>query len=616
MGHGTAGRGTPRAGRAAIDDPDRLDALRRTGLGAAPDPEMERFAAWVRRALSVPTALVVLVQADRQVFPGMAGLREPYAAARSIPRSHSISGHVVSSGRPLVIPDARLDPLVTGNPAVPDVGVIAYAGIPLTDETGVVLGSLCAIDSAPRHWTDEEIGTLEQIARSCTTELRLRLARFDADTESDRRDRVADAARRSHDRSRMLLAASQAFTDTETVHDVRSRIAELLTTELYPVHVETVFHDRRGRPHRPPEGLTHLHGDRFTTSPDAGAQRERTPAALAIREQRVVHYGDRDALAARHPPEVVAALRELGLHTVVAAPVPGRAAPAGAILLGWARPDAVEGADLLTIATIAGYAGQALARARTLEHRTSVAHEMQAAMLTVLPRVDGLQMAARYSPADSRLNVGGDWYDAARTSDPDRPGDQVLDLSVGDVIGHDLPAVTLMGQARAMLRQAAWDHAGQPPSRVLRAFERADHGLGLGIGGTAVIAHLRSRPDGRMLLRWTNAGHPPPVLLHPDGHTELLTEHDTLFGFAFALDLPRTDHERVITPGSTLVVYTDGLVERPGTDLDTGTATLLSTLDTTRHGTPDEIVDELMATLPDDAHDDAVALAVRFRPEM
>ena len=166
-------------------------------------------------------------------------------------------------------------------------------------------------------------------------------------------------------------------------------------------------------------------------------------------------------------------------------------------------------------------------RALRLQYRTGVAHQLQQAMLTSLPEVPGLEMAARYHPADSREHVGGDWYDAAFIPDPQGPGDEILAVCVGDVVGHTLRAATLMGQVRAMLRQAGWDRPGEPPSHALTALELATTGLGLAATGTAVLAHLRRTVAGQWSVTWSNAGHPPPVLLCPDGSTMLLKRATT-----------------------------------------------------------------------------------------
>ena len=584
-----------------LRDPVRVRTLEHTGLGADADPEMEFYAAWTCRALEVPAAVVSLVLADHQVLPGAAGLREPWATKRILAPDQSFCRRVVTDGRPLVIADARQDPRLRNGPAVVDVGIVAYAGMPLTDEAGHVLGVLGALDDAPRAWTAEQLATLRDVARACSTDLRLRLARYDAGQEGDRRNEFEEAQRRAYDRSQTLLLASQAFTDTRTVQDVRVRIGELVSTPRRPTYVGVVLLDERGWLRRVDEDPGVDAAGVVTPTAQTFPVTASYPSARAVHEGRIVHHLDRDSFDRHYPRQTRVAARELGLHTVVALPLPGASEPIGAVVLGWPAPRAVEPADLLTIATIAGYAGQALDRARLLDHRISVAQELQSAMLTTLPAVEGLAMAARYAAADARENVGGDWFDAAPTVDPARPDEQTLLVSVGDVIGHTLHAATIMGQLRSMLRQSAWDHPGGPPSLVLHAVETAGLGLELDAAGSAVLVELSRSPAGRWSMRWTNAGHPPPILLLPDGTSELLSEHDPLFGFA----LP-------VAPGSTLFLYTDGLVERRDQDIDTGIEALLAVLDEAREQPPEEIVDVVMGRLGADSADDVVAFAIRF----
>ncbi|SDN78819.1 PAS domain S-box-containing protein [Klenkia soli] len=145
-----------------------------TPLPAASDPAFERFARLVRATLGVPVALVTLVSADEQVFPGSLGLPEPWQTDRSTPLSHSFCQHVVTSAQPLVITDAREHPLVKDNLAIPDLGVVAYAGMPLVAEDGTVVGSLCAIDGEPHEWTSTDLDVLRDLADACSSELQLR----------------------------------------------------------------------------------------------------------------------------------------------------------------------------------------------------------------------------------------------------------------------------------------------------------------------------------------------------------------------------------------------------------------------------------------------------------
>ena len=170
---------------------------------------------------------------------------------------------------------------------------------------------------------------------------------------------------------------------------------------------------------------------------------------------------------------------------------------------------------MLTLTTLAGYTAQALDRARRLHHRDSVAHQLQQAMLTTLPDVSGLTMSARYQPADSREDVGGDWYDAVPVPDPGRPDGRLIAVSVGDVIGHALDAATVMGQVRSMLRQAAWDHPGEPPRTRCGAFELAADGHRAAGDGDRPARAPACGADGQWAVTWTNAGHPPPILVTP-----------------------------------------------------------------------------------------------------
>src|SRR4051794_26339289 len=129
----------------------------RAPLPAASDPAFERFVRLVRRQLGVPVALVSLVDEEQQVFPGADGLPEPWQTSRRTPLTHSFCQHVVTAASPLIIEDARTDPRVEGNLAIPELGVVAYAGMPLTDLEGRVIGSLCAIDARPRRWTQDDL---------------------------------------------------------------------------------------------------------------------------------------------------------------------------------------------------------------------------------------------------------------------------------------------------------------------------------------------------------------------------------------------------------------------------------------------------------------------------
>ena len=153
--------------RRAVTDPRRLAAVRQTGLLDSP-PE-ERFDALTQlasRALRAPVALVSLVDEDRQFFKSCLGLAEPWASRRETPLSFSFCQHAVTARKPLIVEDAREHPDLLDNEAIKELGVIAYAGIPLESSDGQPLGTLCVIDHEPRKWTENEIELLHGIARA------------------------------------------------------------------------------------------------------------------------------------------------------------------------------------------------------------------------------------------------------------------------------------------------------------------------------------------------------------------------------------------------------------------------------------------------------------------
>ena len=249
--------------------------------------------------------------------------------------------------------------------------------------------------------------------------------------------------------------------------------------------------------------------------------------------------------------------------------------------------------------------------AREAQQR-ELADRLQQALLTPPPEPEHLEIVVRYQPAAREAQVGGDWYDAFL-----QPDGAVV-LVIGDVVGHDGQAAARMGQLRGLLRALAYDSA-DGPAAVLTRTERAARGLAVDGLATVVVARVERTPDlpvtGSRTLRWTNAGHLPPVLLHADGSTELLdTEPDVLVGLD--ADLERQDHTVQVPDGSTLLLFTDGLVERRGEHLDIGLLALQAVLRGLAHLPLPQLCDELLARMSPQAGDDDIALlAVRAHPE-
>lgn len=160
-----------------VRDRARLDALRASGLLSADlDPALDRWTRLAAGLIGAPTALLSLVDEDRQYFKSHVGLAPSLADERETPLSHSFCQHVVATQAPLVVTDARVHPVVRDNLAVEDIGILAYAGQPITTSDGFTLGSFCVIDTEPRSWSEHDLSLLDDLAAGLIAEIELRAA--------------------------------------------------------------------------------------------------------------------------------------------------------------------------------------------------------------------------------------------------------------------------------------------------------------------------------------------------------------------------------------------------------------------------------------------------------
>lgn len=150
-----------------LHDPARLAAVRATGLlEGEGDPALDRLCELARRTLNASVALISLIDADRQVFVSAPGLKEPWATRGESSLDYSFCRHPALDFDPLLVNDARHDPVLRTHPAVLEMDVIAYLGVPLITSEGHGIGSLCVICDQPRTWTDDQVGMLETLARA------------------------------------------------------------------------------------------------------------------------------------------------------------------------------------------------------------------------------------------------------------------------------------------------------------------------------------------------------------------------------------------------------------------------------------------------------------------
>jgi serine phosphatase RsbU (regulator of sigma subunit) len=286
--------------------------------------------------------------------------------------------------------------------------------------------------------------------------------------------------------------------------------------------------------------------------------------------------------------------------------------------VSWNQPRYFPAADVALMAAFAAQCAQALHRllARQAERSAATAtrrlsEALQHSLLTDPPQPDHLQIVARYLPAAQDAQVGGDWYDAFLV-----PGG-TISLVVGDVAGHDRHAAAVMAQVRNVLRGIAYAQ-GEPPAAVLSLLDRAMTGLGIDTLTTAVLAQIEQTEfdaqRGLRVLRWSNAGHPAPLLIHPGGNAEFLDRPPNLL-LGVQPDTARHDHTHVLHPGVTVVLYTDGLIERRGTDLDQGLQRLRTAGARLDELPLEKLCDALLAELGGGAQDDVALLAVRAHPQ-
>jgi serine phosphatase RsbU (regulator of sigma subunit) len=302
------------------------------------------------------------------------------------------------------------------------------------------------------------------------------------------------------------------------------------------------------------------------------------------------------------------ALARLGAASGTIVPLVARGHTLGALGLfnreerGPLSADQVE-----TAVEIGRRAGLALHHARLYGQQRALADALQRSMLTEPPRIEGCEVVVRYVPAAAGAEIGGDWYDAFF----DREGQPVL--AIGDVVGHDTRAAAAMGQVRGLLRGISFSSGGTP-AEVLRRVDRAVEGLALDTMATALVARVE-RDDGvpGARLRWANAGHPPAICISAAGEVSLLDEKPADLLLGVFPETMREDHVSVLEPGATLLLYTDGLVERRDRDIDEGTEALMAVVEEIADLPLDELCDRLLERLfLPDAQDDVAVLAVRL----
>ncbi|MPQ99779.1 SpoIIE family protein phosphatase [Modestobacter sp. I12A-02628] len=362
----------------------------------------------------------------------------------------------------------------------------------------------------------------------------------------------------------------------------------------------------------------------LTPSLGEGAQRQygtigldsRLPGAWTARTGETVVF-ESQAQAEAWTPEMRTVAEQSGQRAWITVPLTHQGRLLGSLLAGWAAERTFTRDEVELVQAFAAQCAQALDRVQALtrerqDARSSrlLAENLQRSMLTEPFQPDHCQIAVRYLPAMVSSQVGGDWYDAFLQADGQ------LNVVIGDVVGHDISAVAVMGQLRSLLRGISV--SGDPaPAQVLDLLDTAITQLGLSTYATVGMLRVeqteQDRDRGVTRLRWASAGHLPPVVVGaagqlidvppPSGTLMLGVDHTAVRGES-VLEVERD---------ATVLLYTDGLVERPGSDLDVGVAALRRLVLELADLPLDALCDQVLDRLVGDRRDDDVALvAVRM----
>ena len=444
---------------------------------------------------------------------------------------------------------------------------------------------------ASRHWDDEDLRLASLIADRAGAAIQN--ARLIEAERTARRDAERTAARTAR-LQRVTAALSEALTVTRVAEVILEQGTEAVGAAAGSVSLLS------------PDGetLDLLRAVGYPTSTVDTWLRAPLPvqAVLAevVRRGEPIFLESADAQQAGFPAAVPAAFQPFAGPRAVLPLVIGTRM-LGVMSMAFASHRSLDEEERGFIATLAGQCAQALERARLYERERRVAETLQRSLLPAgLPEVPGIQIAARYLPAGPEARVGGDWYDALALADGR------LALVIGDVVGHGIPAASVMGRLRNALRAYAAEVSS--PEEVVRRL----NGL-LERGESATLVYLVLDPT-TGTLTYANAGHMPPLVIGPHGRAEFLGGASPAL---YRLPVPYREFTATVPEGSTIVLYTDGLVEdRARRTIDEGLARLQATAEQARGASAEFLVERIVSaqTAGRALEDDVAVLVVSLEP--
>jgi PAS domain S-box-containing protein len=402
--------------------------------------------------------------------------------------------------------------------------------------------------------------------------------------------RTAEAA---HQRLSILATASTVLTTTMELEELLARLTRVLT----PMAADWCVIELVGRDGRV-EHVAVSHRSRHAAQ-DLAADLRATPVAVGGEGPiaQVLRSGQARLVGPEAVPELAA---RFPLHSSVIVPIESRGRVLGVLILATEGERALDDDDLDLAVEIAHRAALALGNARAFQQEHEIAENLQRALLpTTVPAVPGLELAVRYVAATDGASVGGDWYDVLAFDDG------TTGIVVGDVVGHDIAASTSMGQLRSAIRIYAWEEHARPAAALARV-DRLFDKLGLAYA-TCMFGVLDLATS---TFRWSNAGHPPPLLLREGTATFLTEGSGVLLGVTAGAGMEEATTD--LRDGDVLVLYTDGLVERRDESLQTGLSRLAAAAQSAGASNAEVLCEALLeALVPASAtRDDDLAILV------
>jgi GAF domain-containing protein/anti-sigma regulatory factor (Ser/Thr protein kinase) len=514
--------------------------------------------------LRTDTAAILLLNEETGMLHARAakGIEEEVEQGVRIPVGRGFAGRIAAQRQPVFIPDVNHADVL--NPILREKGIRSMLGVPLLVE-GRVLGVMHVGTLTPREFTAHDRDLLQLAADRAALAIEHGLLYEGEKAARERAERAAEILRAVQ---RVTDAALAYLSIDDLLDELLERMREILVADTAAI----LMLEENGRMlrARAAKGIEEEVEQGVRIPVGSGF------AGRIAAQRRPIYIPDIDHADVLNP-----ILRQKGIRSMLGVPLLVEGRVLGVLHVGTLTPRVFTDGDRDLLQLAADRAALAIEHAHLYEQRR-VAEALQRSLLPQeLVGIAGLEVAARYLPAATATSLGGDWYDVFPI------GGGRIGLAVGDVVGHGLPAAALMAQLRTALRAYAFD--GYPPGQVVDRLNRMLAHIAPATMTTAM--YLALDPE-RERVEIVNAGHPPPLVIDPDGRAGYLGVRPNLaLGVSRGARYRSQDCE--LRGGSTIVLYTDGVVEVRGQALDEGLERMRQ-LAERHHESPDALVDAIV----------------------